>query len=81
MVETPRQGLRNVTPLLHREAQSWELIVWRTGRNITSSASPRRQTFLDTHHRIYHSQDVLWGPAFSELVAVLETKGIRLLIE
>ena len=25
--ETPRQGLRNVTPLPHREAQSWELTV------------------------------------------------------
>jgi adenylate cyclase len=24
MVETPRQGLRSVTPLLHYEAQSWE---------------------------------------------------------
>src|ERR1700727_139930 len=24
-VERPRQGLRNVTPLLHREAQSWDL--------------------------------------------------------
>ena len=32
MVETPRQGLRNVTPLLPREVQSW-----KTGR-----ARPRR---------------------------------------